>query len=601
MIYSLSRVVSKLKESDLGNLYQMLRLKPADDLSQTHLLEARLASVDHIAQALKSLTHQERQQLLQWTWQGRNDTLILVSMVGPSRHELITKLGHWGIVYQVQTHPQSWAYAIPHELVGPLLEVMVIRPSNALRQIMHAKSSPREFSESPVWWSLIHDLFMVLSHARRDPLQLTQEGQVYRRVVTKLGQKTWYKGQLNSVESAIYAANALGLLFPDANHKFLSVSPAAGKFWQLSTAEIFGLIEQFLATNYGMALQKLLWTLAGDLEPDQWLDLAKLKSWVQEQKATGMSVYNIDPLLNFTTELGLTEKNGSLLRLSDAAYWAFHQRCEPTESRAVVIQPTGEVLVPPNTSYRDRWIVDQHASPVKWDRMAVYRIDRESVADSTQRGISVDDYVSQWTQISRTKIPGNVEANIRDWYRALGRHRMVRATLIHSVDSVESHQVEQILGKSEPFLERLSPQDLIIADTRLEAVQKALDRAGIAMLPTIYAPGTTEHSNFASSGPNATNQSHLTPLDPPLLAVEVPDALLLATMDVYTVQRVLHAAIANNQMITVYFKEPQETKAKTITVISGHIAQGKLLGVDSSQQTFAIPLNKIVLVEPAAQ
>ncbi len=595
MIYSLSKVVSKLKESDLGHFYQMTNLKTPVDLPQ---LAARLTSPEYITEMLKELTRPERQQLSHWILQGREDMLIPVSMVGPSRHGLITKLGQWGIVYQVQTHPQSWVYVIPHELVGPLLEFLAIRPSKALQEITHPESSPRESSESPVWWSLIHDFFMVLSHARRDPLLLTQEGRVYRRVLTKLGQKSWHKGQLHTVESTIYAASGLGLLFTGTNQSVLSVSRKAGEFWQLGANRIFGVMEQYLATYYGMVLQKLLWTLAGHLEPDQWLDLPKMKSWAQHQKATGLKVYNIDTFVNFTTELGLTEKNGSLLRLSDAAYWAWRRRYEPTETQAVVIQPTGEVLVPPNTSYYDRWIVDQHASPVKWDRMAVYRIDRESVADSIQRGISVDNYISQWTHISRTKIPGNVEANVRDWYRALGRHRMVRATLIHSVDSVESHQIEQVLGKSEPFLERLSPQDLIIDDTRLDAVKKSLEHAGIAMLPSVYAPGATRLSNSEYSEPYAANQP---PVDPPLLAVEVPEALLLATMDGYTVQRVLHNALANQQVITVYFKEPQETKAKTITVISGYITQGTLQGVDIYQQAFAIPLHKVVLVEPGAQ
>lgn len=593
MIYSLSPVVSKLNESDLGHFYQATHITPPADLSQ---VIARLASPDYIAEMLKTLTRQEQQQLLRWILQGREDMLIPVSMVGPSRHELITKLGQWGLVYQVQTHPQSWTYVIPHELVGPLLQVLVIRPSNALNAIARGKLSPRESSESPVWWSLIHDFFMVLSHARRDPLQLTQEGQVYRRVVSKLGQKCWHKGHLSTIESTIYAANALGLLLAEANQKFLSVSPTAGQFWQLDGQRIFGVIEQYLATYYGMVLQKLLWNLAALLEPDQWLDLSKVKAWAQDQKATGMRVYNIDNFVHFTTELGLTEKDGTLFRLSDPAYWAWHHRYEPTEPKVVVIQPTGEVLVPPNTSYHDRWIVDQYASPIKWDRMAVYRIDRESVADAIQRGISVDAYISEWIHISRTHIPSNVEANIRDWYRALGRHRMVRATLIHSVDSVESQQVEQILGKSEPFLERLSPQDLIIDDTRLEAVQKTLDRAGIAMLPSIYAPGEATISRAASIG-----HPSLSPVDPPLLAVTVPEALLLATMDVYTVQRVLHNALANQQIVTVYFKEPQETKAKTMTMVSGYIAQGKLQGVDINQKAFAIPLHKVVLVEPIAQ
>ncbi len=599
MIFSLPLILQHLNEDDRAILARHARVSNASAPEQLAALASKLANPAYIAQAVGRLSGDERQVLLQWMTHTREDMLIHAGLVGAPNLPLANKLGHMGILYQVQPHTKTWLYVIPHELVAPLFSVLLAQ-SMSSAPMAHAVRSPRALSASPVWWPMIHDFFMLTSLTRREPLLVTQQGQVYRRIITKLAQKTWNRGNVAQLDTTLYAAHGLGLLSLTPYQKHITVSSYAEEFWTKTPREFFGTLEQYLASHFGMVLQKIFWTCAGGLEPDQWLDLASFHQWAAAQNIFGYKSYQAENFVKFLARLGLAEQECPRWRLTDAPYWAYHQKFEPISSPSVVIQPTGEVLVPPDASYADRWIVDSLATPVKWDRVAVYHIDRESVASAVERGIVADQYIKLWKTVSRTVMPSNIESNIRDWYRALSRHRLVRATLIHSSDASESSQAEQILEKSEAFLERLSPQDLIIADSRVDAVKKSLDRAGIAMLSTIYAPGASHLPDDSSLDWEPYGES-IMPVNPPLISAEIPTHLLLPTMDLYTIQRVLREALQQNHKVTVYFKDSEDTQARALVMVSGFIAQGRLQGVDADQKAFVIPVHKLVLVQPVMQ
>lgn len=568
-------------------------------------LGTRLSNPVYLADAMHVLTTEETAIVERWMLGAREDYTVPAVGVGPQALAAANKLGDRGLLYQLQTS-FGWYYAFPSEIIPGLL-YHILQNQKAIEPMIAPHRSVRSVELAPLWWSLVHNVFMILSHAKREPLPLSQQGYVYKRVTNKLLGKSWEQlKDGDPIDMAIYFARRLGLLaYQPEDFRMLEPTTQVPKFWQKSGEDIFHIARNAIETHSNPAILNVLWTVLGHLEPDQWMDLDALHRWALKEKIAGYSVYTRDYLVNEATALGLIEVDKHFCRYTDVAYWGNRGQFETVEPGSIVIQPTGEVLVPPSAPYADRWAVDGLATPVKWDRMGVYQIDRKSVESMIDQGISLQDYLAAWQGLSRTGIPANVQTNIQDWYRTLTRHRILKATLIHSQDPAESVKLEQILQKAKQYHSRLSAQDLIISEANLAAVRKALERAGIPVSASVDTPGkmpNTPNDEFDEfdefddfDGPEdffpdpfTSSRAHV------IMQAILPGVALIPVLDIYTIQSIVREAMADHRVVTVYYqKSPDDQGVTRVDLVSAYIKDRHMVGVDIYNQAFSMPLERI--------
>lgn len=609
MVYSLADILPMLSEEAWHTISSHTKIPyKVDQPVPLKKLATRLSNPVYLADALHGLSSQENEIFERWMLGAREDYTVPAVGIGAAALATAAKLGERGLLYQLQT-PFGWYYAFPSEVIPGLLYIL-LKNRQAIGPMLAPHRSSRSAELAPLWWSLVHNVFMVLSHAKREPLPLAQQGYVYKRVTNKLVSKSWeHLKDSDRIDMAIYFARRLGLLgYQAEDYRMLAPTTNVLSFWQQSGEDILRIARNTIETRSNPVIQNILWTVLGHLEPDQWMDLDALHRWAIQEKIAGYSVYTRDYLVNEAVALGILEIDKRFCRYTDVAYWGSRGRFETVEVESIVIQPTGEVLVPPSAPYADRWTVDALATPVKWDRMGVYQIDRKSVESIIDRGVSLEAYLAAWQGLSRTGIPANVQTNIQDWYRTLNRHRVLRATLIHSQDPVESTKVEQILKKAKQYHTRLSAQDLIISEASLAAVRKALERAGIPLSASVDTPGKMpnipdgdldefdEFDEFDDfDGPADFLADTFDAHHPHLVRQAVlPGDPLVPVLDTYTIQSIVREAMADRSPVTVYYlKNPDDQGVTRTDLVSAYIKDRHVVGVDIHQQAFYMPLERI--------
>lgn len=257
-------------------------------------------------------------------------------------------------------------------------------------------------------------------------------------------------------------------------------------FFAHGLSEILSRYLQF-ALEHGTPFQLITIALAALLAPDEWLDTEVLLKWAKGQRLPGaFDLYSLSYFLDHLVQLGIWEKHNKFLgRLTNPYYfgWIRHE-FEPLSDQTLVIEPTGEVLVPPNTSLSTLWDLDGMAEIKKYDQMRVYHINRHSITTAVLDGWDPDTYLQRLQDMSRVPIPSNLEHNIRDWFRQLTRHSVIHATILHSATAEDSYNAERILGPL--IIKRLSPTELIVNRADLKGITQALDKSGIPLIPIVH-------------------------------------------------------------------------------------------------------------------
>jgi len=125
-------------------------------------------------------------------------------------------------------------------------------------------------------------------------------------------------------------------------------------------------------------------------------------------------------------------------------------------AKALLVQPNFEVLVLEPDS-RVVWTLLKIADLVRHDRVSVYGLNKESVAQGVEDGLSPDEIVTFLEKNVGKGLPQNVAHSIHDWARRIKRLDILQATIIEVADA---SVMEELLAsrKTKRFiLRRLSP------------------------------------------------------------------------------------------------------------------------------------------------
>lgn len=470
----------------------------------------------------------------------------------------IQELIELGWVFETYYGPHRRLYLMPWELMPRVVPLLWDIPWDRIT----GPGPARESTPAPVWTPIIHDMFQLLAFARHEPLLLTNQRDVYRRLKNKLDQLIWPRPEIaaSAVVDRLLEALDHMRLFETADGPFrYDVSDLAEQLWMKGPNRVFQTLGDFLFDPSRLAWPTLLWaSLASHIPAGATLNVSHTLDWMT---AAGFPHVRNSYLFNQARQdmvvfdfwdLGSRETG----RLTDWAYSAMNNQFEAAENAASLIQPTGDILVPPQAPLRERWQIDEIATRIQSDRVSTYRIDQRAVREGVRRGWNAEIHRDALERLTRNPLPDNIRINLEDWYRLIGRHRLMEVTIVHSVRPEDSRDVETLLG--DEVVSRLSPTDIVIRHDRVKAVAKKLDRAGAPILSEILRPS---HPENTADGP----------LVPKRAVVEWPVRLPAddpPVDDNEDVRQVVMGAARHGLPLQLVFQMPGESVARSESVVA---------------------------------
>jgi hypothetical protein len=147
---------------------------------------------------------------------------------------------------------------------------------------------------------------------------------------------------------------------------------------------------------------------------------------------------------------------------------------------ALVVQPNFDVIVyDPANRPELMYQIGRFAERVSVDRLALFRLTRDSLCDGLQLGVDVEDVVQLLGRVSRTAIPQNVEVSLRDWARQFESIRWTRNACV--LEAPDRETLDGWLDDPEVgsrISRRLSATMALVDGARLTPVVDALIAAG---------------------------------------------------------------------------------------------------------------------------
>ncbi len=548
---SASQIMKALTDTERAHVKKLLGTKScqANELSQALLHPGTVEAT------LKKVSPEARGALKTWILRG--------GAWGEKPPDASTRRGiqeliERGWVYETDNDGRRRILLTPWDLALQALPRLWDIPWKQL-----TKPAPsREIAPAPLWSPFIHDIFQFASFTRQEPLLLTNQQEVYRRQKNKLEKLLWPRSYLNPTGTVDYLLAVMAqfgfFIVLDGPYRF-ETSDKIADVMQMDPQDLFHFFARYFFDPARLQWPALVWAaLASRLPADAALHIGTTVEWM---RSIGLTTANTQYLFNYAVnDLSVWELwdacGKDAARLTDWGYAALRGLFEQPEATSTLIQPTGEILVPPNAPLDERWAIDGVATRVKSDRVSTYRLDQTSAKRGVQQSLTVETHISIIEALTRNPMPENVRINLHDWYRVIGRHRIMEVTLIHSPVAEDSRELETWLGKD--ALERLSPSDIIIPHNRVKDILKRLERAGAPILPEVLTPSQDPPPFHESPRYTTMDQQWAV-----RLATEAP-ATTPAPKDL---RRLLNQALQENFPAQVTYEVPGHTLPQSHAVV----------------------------------
>jgi XPB/Ssl2-like helicase family protein len=171
-----------------------------------------------------------------------------------------------------------------------------------------------------------------------------------------------------------------------------------------------------------------------------------------------------------TVERQLVVGHGMLALRREPDDAAIHEACG-----RVIIQPNLDVLAYQPLSAPALFTLDQCAARGKLDRVAHYKLTRESVIRAQQGGWSEDETARRLAELSGGPLPGNVRVRLADWTRAASRVRLTsNAAVLTTATSKVLDALMSDRNARALVVRRLGPAMALIAPADVETVRRWL-------------------------------------------------------------------------------------------------------------------------------
>jgi len=159
--------------------------------------------------------------------------------------------------------------------------------------------------------------------------------------------------------------------------------------------------------------------------------------------------------------------------------WAAATNEDGDSRESILILPDGEVIVPPGTSWADRWMLEQIAEWVQDDTVSIYRLTEHSIMAAAERGTAAEQLIDHLQHASGdVPLPDELQHAIAHWVSQTGR-TVIEQVLLLRCDSKEiADAAAGREGLADLLIERLGERTFVIRQQNEAQVRRELERAG---------------------------------------------------------------------------------------------------------------------------
>ncbi|WP_372631442.1 helicase-associated domain-containing protein [Cohnella sp.] len=181
--------------------------------------------------------------------------------------------------------------------------------------------------------------------------------------------------------------------------------------------------------------------------------------------------------------LALLEALGWIERGTWQGQTVIRRRMEPMsydegEESPFILQPDGEILVPPDVGLATRWTLFDVAEMEKADELCVYRLTRRSCEEAFRLGYSLGEVLGVLERGGRAPVPEPVRAALRDWFASLGRTELVEALVLRADSKEVADVVASDADIAGMILERIGDRHFLVDAAAGKTIRAKLRQVG---------------------------------------------------------------------------------------------------------------------------
>lgn len=217
------------------------------------------------------------------------------------------------------------------------------------------------------------------------------------------------------------------------------------------------------------------------MQPYEWFPAGEaLRQWDGEPEPDDRERESLDRWTRLLAALGWMERRTSqgVMFLRWRMDPAYSQVPSQPPDAAIYVQPDLEVIVPPEASFGDRWLLELIAERVSLDVVSTYRVTRSSCVRAGEAGYTRAS-VSGWLEdASGAPLPEPAARALEDWFGRIGRLSIADAKLLRA-ESAELADLIARDGRSSVWLlERLGERAFLVKPEGERELAKRLNDLG---------------------------------------------------------------------------------------------------------------------------
>lgn len=200
---------------------------------------------------------------------------------------------------------------------------------------------------------------------------------------------------------------------------------------------------------------------------------------------------------------------------------------ETTETKPLVVQPNFDLMMPEEFAFADGLFVARFARLTRHDRYPHFELTKGSLAAALREGERFDEIAERLSSLAGGRLPQNVTVTMRQWAAEYESVRLFRGIVL-TVEKARRYAVEHSEEIRSLIRRELAPGVYLLHERDVEAVQQALEGAGVELVPElpVVAPPHRSPLDIAGTGAAAAtvNRTRLETLRRALEHADAPGA-----------------------------------------------------------------------------
>ncbi|MBW5444690.1 hypothetical protein GE107_01235 [Cohnella sp. CFH 77786] len=418
---------------------------------------------------------------------GEAESLRDGGYTGAERRVALARLRRSGILFAVRKTWGDRLYYVPTDMV-PVWQRLIL-PANAA-PLDAADAAEVRVTPAPFRLPLALELLSAWASVRRTGIPLTAKGAMSKSAAAKLASAM----RLTAEELA-----PLGLVYPA--HEQQPATAALAVDLGLCVGALRKRGSEIVADESGMTpwlektpaeaeaeIHRLVLERYVSADPERHLSASAVAAcregfWHKERDIAGIGV---DPAaaeawLRMLIAFGWAERGTFrgegvfrlLVSLEEDPDKTGYGDAEP-----FLVQPDGEIYVPPGVGLGARWQLEEISERVSADRMFVYRLTKSASERAFAAGWRQEDVVRFLESGGDAPLPEPVSGALSDWFGRLGKTRMTEETLLRTDSAETACRLLEDPETASCLIERLGDRDFIVDRAKVPALEARLAKIG---------------------------------------------------------------------------------------------------------------------------